>query len=559
MNMKTTALITVGLLGGSASAIQLSLTPDRAMYKPGEQVTLTLSYQATERPRPLFAKVSISHLRQEVHTEKFPLDPSGNGSNQVTWTPPTDPTGYGATIEITDETSDRVWARVETAFDVHEIWTERPRYGFLSDFAPADGQDTDRVKNLASYHINALQFYDWMYRHDNHLPPTDVFVDPLGRTLSMHTVRQRIEEAHSVGMAAMPYTTIYGASKAYGNPHPEQGLYKSNGSTWDFGENFLTTMNPASEGWREHIYSEYQKVLEAEPFDGLHIDQYGDPKVAYDSQGKEINLAPVVPDFLKGAQKVASQFPGRDTVVFNLVNDWPNDTVSPTDLSFTYVEVWPPHDDYASLRDIVYHNQELSGGKPVVLAAYLTAKADAATKLLNSVIAAAGASHLELGEDEQLLGDPYFPRYENPSQELKGWLKRNYDFTVRYQDVLYGGSPNKTLDDLAVTSHPFSVGDYPSKKIWGLGRNLPGKQVFHLINLLSSPAPVWKFKQPDPQKTRNVQVKVTRTLPVGQVWIATPDHADLTPQLLPFKQQGNTVTFTVPDLKVWTMIVLEDR
>ncbi|GGJ47336.1 glycoside hydrolase family 66 protein [Deinococcus roseus] len=559
MNAKTTILITAGLLGSSASALQLSLTPDRAMYRPGEAVTLTLSYSAAERPRPLFAKLSITHLRKEVYTQSFPLDASGTGTNQITWTPPATPTGYGASIEVTDEESDRVWARIETAFDVHEVWTERPRYGFLSDFGPADEQDTSRVQSLAAYHVNALQFYDWMYRHDNHFPPTDVFIDPLNRTLSMHTVRQRIDEAHQYGMAAMPYTTIYGASVAYGDAHPDQTFYKADGTMWYFMDNFLTTMNPANQGWRDHILSEYRRILETEPFDGLHIDQYGDPKIAYDQQGNEVDLAPVIPGFLQDAKKVASGFKGRETVIFNLVNDWPNDTVTPSGVDMTYVEVWPPHNDYPSLRDIIYHNQELSRGKPVVLAAYLTAKADAATRLLDSVIAASGGSHLELGEDVGLLGDPYFPKYENPSQDLKNWLKRYYDFTVRYQDVLYSGTPNKTLEEIKVTSHPFSVGDYPSRKIWGLGRNLGNGQVFHLINLMQSPAPIWKFAQPDLKVQHNIQVQVQRSKPVGSVWVASPDQHNGSPIELKFTQSGSTVTFTVPELNVWTMIVLEDR
>ena len=44
------------------------------------------------------------------------------------------------------------------------------RYGFLSDFSSGDGDRLD-VEWMRDLHLNAVQFYDWMYRHDRLLPP----------------------------------------------------------------------------------------------------------------------------------------------------------------------------------------------------------------------------------------------------------------------------------------------------------------------------------------------------------------------------------------------------
>ena len=53
------------------------------------------------------------------------------------------------------------------------------------------GRDVEGVvDNFHRLHLNAVQFYDWMYRHARLLPPTDDFVDPLGRELSLATVRR---------------------------------------------------------------------------------------------------------------------------------------------------------------------------------------------------------------------------------------------------------------------------------------------------------------------------------------------------------------------------------
>ncbi len=53
------------------------------------------------------------------------------------------------------------------------------RYAFLSDFGPGDG-NPEAVQWLRDLHFNAIQFYDWMYRHDALLPPADRFPGPSG-------------------------------------------------------------------------------------------------------------------------------------------------------------------------------------------------------------------------------------------------------------------------------------------------------------------------------------------------------------------------------------------
>lgn len=44
---------------------------------------------------------------------------------------------------------------------------------------------------------------------------------------------------------------------------------------------------------------------------------------------------------------------------------------------------------------------------------------------------------------------------------------------------------------------------------------------------------------------------------VKKIWVASPDNYGGAPQELKFKQQGDYVTFTIPSLKYWTMVVIE--
>ena len=556
----TTAAGLVALtLGGSVQAVTLTLTPDQAMYKPGQTVTLTLAHANPQQARVVTASLRVTQLNSVVHEESRSLDLNDPAPLNFSFSAPAKG-GYGAELSLSDaDAPAKLLESAATAFDVHDSWLEAPRYGFLSDFFPSAAND-DRVAQLARYHINALQFYDWMYRHDQHLPPTDTFQDPLGRTLSLETVKRRIQEAHAQGMAAMPYTTVYAASIPYFKAHPEQALRRFNGTPWNFGDNFLMTMDPsAGGGWRAHIMGEYDSILKSLDFDGLHIDQYGDPKMAQNAKGDVVQLADVIPGFLRDAKLVAEQHPGHDAVIFNLVNDWPVETVAPAKPDAVYIEVWPPHDDYGSLRDLAYNARELSGGRNVILAAYLSAKTDYGTRLLDSVIAASGGSHLELGEDVGLLGDPYFPKYEHPSANLKTWLGRYYDFVTRYQEYLFGAVGVTRPEALNVSGAPFTTGSYPTNKVWGLVSSGPRFEALHLINLLASPTPTWRTAKDKPEAKRNLQVTYRTSRPVQHVFWASPDEKNAALQPLDFKLQAGKLEVTLPRLDAWSMLILEER
>lgn len=523
--------------------MKLSLRPDRAMYRPGEPVMLML--HAEGFPPDTNAQLRIFELTGQVYSETRPAA----AEVRFSWTPPEVPAGYGAEVRLEDAAG-KVLAQTSTAFDVHESWLEMPRYGFLSDFGLGQ-TDPERMDILEKLHINALQFYDWMYRHDQHLPPTSEFVDSSGRHLSLDTVRTRIEQAHARSIAAMPYTTIYAGSPEYYQAHPEQALYKQDGTPWTLGGIFLNIFDPSpGSAWNEHILEQFRDILKL-PFDGLHIDQYGDPKMALTADHQVVDLAQVIPEFLQQAEQVA----GSRAVIFNLVNDWPVETVAPS-ADAVYIEMWPPHDDYASLRDLVYRAKELSNGKPVILAAYLTPADDIATRLLDAVIAAAGATHLEMGEGWGVLADPYFPKYERPGPDLGSWLQRYYDFIVRYQAYLYNVRPSDVPDGLSIQDVPFTAGGYPVKKIWVLASQGSGFDVLHLINT-SAALPLWRVKQSAPPTLENLQISYPTDGPITHVYAASPDESGIGLKVLEFTQAGGVVNVTVPRLDIWTMLVFQ--
>ena len=318
--------------------------PSQGSFSPGETVTFLLEIE-TPAPENISLRISIRHLaEQPVLLEHQCQTKPGLQTIQIKWKPPETPAGYSARLWIDPD------IQAATAFDVLSNWTDFPRYGFLSDFSASRSDPETALKKLTQFHINGLQFYDWQYRHDQLLAPSEEYIDPLGRAMSLVTVRKLVDTAHKHGMAAMPYLAIYAASADFWRAHPEWALYNEAGHPIAFGENFLGLMDPsAGSSWSGHLLAEGARTLQGIPFDGLHIDQYGDPKQAWNADHNLVDLPRAFVDFIQSA---SDQHPDK-TILFNAVGNWPIDALAASAADFMYIEVWPPDLEYRHLAEIV--------------------------------------------------------------------------------------------------------------------------------------------------------------------------------------------------------------
>jgi len=62
--------------------------------------------------------------------------------------------------------------------------------------------------------------------------------------------------------------------------------------------------------------------------------------------------------------------------------------------------------------------------------------------------------------------------------------------------------------------------------------------------------------QPEPRLQTNIPLKM-KASGVKRLWVATPDALGGAPQELTFTQEGQYISFTLPSLKYWSMIVAE--
>jgi len=239
---------------------------------------------------------------------------------------------------------------------------------------------------------------------------------------------------------------------------------------------------------------------------------------------------------------------------------------APTD--FLYTEVWYPNETYASLADIILTNNTLGGGgKPTVLAAYVNYDLaqrpgffnTPAVLLADAVIFAFGGDHLELGE--HMLGREYFPD-DNLAMgsDLRDALVHYYDFLVAYQNLLRDGG---VFDSPGVSSTSgISISQWAPQRgqVAVVGKEVGNRQVIHLLNFISANSPLWRDNagtQPVPQSVGELKLSYTTTRQVKRVWFASPDVDAGASKEIAFTQTASEVTFTLPSLAYWDMVVVE--
>lgn len=91
-------------------------------------------------------------------------------------------------------------------------------------------------------------------------------------------------------------------------------------------------------------------------------------------------------------------------------------------------------------------------------------------------------------------------------------------------------------------------------------KNVNGRQVIHLLNFLNADNLSWRDlngTMPEPRLVSDVPLKMNVSGKVNKIWVASPDFHAGASQELSFEQKDGTVTFTLPLLKYWSMLVME--
>jgi dextranase len=449
-----------------------------------------------------------------------------------------------------------------TALDVLADPLSRPRYGFVSDYSA--GRDAaGAADNVRRFHLNAVQFYDWMYRHARLLPPTDEFEDALGRRLSLGSVRRLVDAVEEAGSLPLGYAAVYAAGRDEWPEWADEGLYRPDGSPWTLGEDFLWNVDPTSERWLGSFAADLRAAQEAVGFAGFHLDQYGAPKSALRLDGSVVDLAQAFPALIDW---LAAEVPGA-RLIFNNVNDFPVWSTATAEQDAIYIEVWSPHDRLAHLAELVSKARALAPERAVILAAYLSAykgdeaAAAVAERLQLATICSHGGTALLHGESAAVLTEAYYVEHRELGADALEAGRLYYDFVVRYGDLLFdresvdvtrtqlGGVNEEIKVDAPV---PVSTDCRPGA-LWARALQLSDGLLLSLIDLSPQADDTWDAPKSPERPLEGVRLRVERTdAAPPSIAFATPDSPALQP--LEPEYDGRHDAVRLPTFSTWALV-----
>lgn len=578
-----------------SGSVITKISTDKARYNPGNTVTITVNLKNTTGSSINNGTVSLyfKHLEQELaNTSQSQVFTLANGASTTltyTWTPPTtDFQGYSVESWARDSTGN-ILDNLNTAVDVSSNWTKFPRYGFLSDFPSQSASTSESIINmLKDYHMNAIQFYDWQWKHHQPIKgsvtnPDSVWKDIANRDTYKQTVVDYINASHNVNIAAMNYNLLYGAFDGYGSDgsgiNNQWGLFddKTHSSQYHIGlpggwaTSNLWIFNPANTSWQNYINSKENDVFFAFAFDGWHIDQLGNPGTKYDYNGTAISLKDTFKPFLNNAKAALNK-----TIIFNNVDTYGNAETATSNVDVLYDELWGTR-NFSNVKQVLDYQTSASGGKASIFPMYMNYNYQnnftnespgyfntPGVLLANAGFFAMGAQQLALGDDLKMLDHEYFPNHHLiMTDELKKKLLNQYDFAVAYQNLLRGGLTNTS--NTVVLNGIASSTSSDANKVWTFTKSGGGYDVIQMVNQLGiSDTDIrdTNATKPTPSFQSNVSVKYYYgSGTVNSVNFASPDYENGKTYALPFTSGsdagGSYVQFTIPTLQYWDMVYIK--
>lgn len=572
----------------------LDAYPDKARYAPSDPVQIIVDLGGKLRGGEQIS-AAIWQLGTVVgRCDSVRLEAESDMAQTLRCAPPHDDyRGYLVSVRLSAANGSTLSER-QTAIDISSDWKRFPRYGYLAHYNAAEGSDPRTwIAELNRFHINGLEFYDFQYRHDQPLAgtvdhPETKWKDIAGRTIDGALVREFIDQAHRYNMMAMAYNASYSAyddvfSRSQ-NPLPlswaawttEHGprtvanVKKLPLDSSGWATRFLYYMNQNDPGWQRYLFDRMRELFEVYPFDGWHVDTFGD-KGGYAFDGSRVDFVAGFQPFIDRAQVSLHK-----RIVFHSVNALGQECVAHSSAEFVYSELWDDHETFANILETAEQVHVANPQEGMVIAAYVNRHEDkdgpapAATQfnipdvlLTDAAIFASGASHIELGDGDRMLASEYFPADTRlaVSPPLREALRHYYDYLTAYENYL--------RDELQPANVDIRIGGQPAdplavpNTIWTIARRKQQTTVIHLINLEGSSDSHWRdieMKRPDAPVLENLHIAVSSPENIRSVGWASPDVDGGQYHSLPFQNHNNSGTewieFTLPQLHYWDTLFL---
>ena len=532
----TVTQYSAGIKDFDDSATLLDINTNKAHYYPFEKVI----FHATSVSGHGHLVVKYYNLNTLIATKDIYY-----GTSELSWSwflPPTDNVGYSVVINnYVGNNSEAYRFAINVSSDPYNY----PIMGFLSRY---DNDSPIEKKQVLDYlkrlHINLVQFYDWFDLHSLPLPVAtngdstqvfDTWTDIGNRLTKKRVIEDYCNLAKEYGMKTLAYMAMNGSDtnqlvhgltadmflyddNSKSLDHVYKTLDKSNG----WGKYNLYNMNWMNGNWQNYIVHQMEIVRNNMPFDGWHIDMFGNPGDKYDSNGNKLPsslLESGIHNFLNVAARL-----GWDTGVNSVSEYGINDMKPVSALKYLYTEVWGNRKTYNDMfrlvRDLTESTDSNKKKKGVIIPAYMDydyAKNNSGKDfnidgiiLADLVIMASGGTHLEMGE--HMLCNEYFPNSNLilPEQLKSDYLPKIYDFFVAFKQIIGLGYQ---VDGLA-TIDGGSVDSLQNGSVCGISRGNANDYLgLSLINL-KTPNTDWRDTNATCHVTPAENINVTLKLGV---------------------------------------------
>ncbi|MEX2547641.1 MAG: glycoside hydrolase family 66 protein [Chloroflexota bacterium] len=493
--------------GGSGSLRVVDFGPTRPWFGPGSEARVSLT--ADSSGEPVHARLELFDNGTVVTATEGRLRlPAGRSVRHLRLrVPDVRRHGYGLRVQL-EGRSGR--AEAHSALEVLEGWWESPRHAALTDFSPGR-RSAVTLDGLRRWHVNVAQFYDWMYRHYCYFPPRGekVFTDTLGRTVSHDVVRDLVWQCRRRGIASLAYGSVYGAEGEYVTRHAGELLRDAEGHPLSLDETFFITDLRVGSPWRRRLIGEYARACRRFGFDGIHMDQYGEPREGFAADGSFVKLQELYAGLVDEAADHLATFSPPRRVLFNCVGGWPLEQVAGSGSAATYIEIWPPDVTYAAVVARIEEARRLAPAKQIVIAAYPSVVGRGnhdgvgpsgdvieAALLLSTIVFAAGAFHHALAERDRVLVGGYYPAAVSLPAPAAETMRLAWQFSARYLHLLSDTrSVPLPIDRLSIGAdgRPLPLSSEPRcGSVWVRAiRTRDDKVVIQLVDLLDQPSDEW--------------------------------------------------------------------
>ncbi len=497
------------------------------------------------------------------------------------WTLPNLPAGTYA-VHALDET-ERLLGETITTVGSHP--GERPVHGFATSFRDKD------IPSILEWHRSlrstVVQVYDWMASYTEPLGPESGWRDPSNRPVSFCALRDLARGLRDQGSIAHAYVPIYAVGHGFARTHPEMLMYEDNAEPIRFMDQIVLA-NPGNEQWQRHFVDSYGAAAAAIGFDGFHVDTYGYPRVAFDVDGKVIDMRQAYESFLRCARRA---WPDA-LISFNQVNGVPSGALLPPGPRFRYCEIWPPNDAWRHFEGLFDRSAGTAGllGPNVERAAMLRgsiacyppvwgvggeggpvegpARADCLrTDVLTEAIATQfGASALIYGDKGAALCDPYYPKHAVLSASERDVVVAWRRFALRCRDLFLDGEDTSWYEIEDENGAVGIVADAPVRpepvggSLFARVIQAVGSVTVGVVDLTGSEHGEWSAPT-----TRGTVSSVTIRVLVGHPNAWTPhaavlgakdEHFEPIDSVIVPHRQGRALEVTLPLIDGWSVLRL---